>query len=42
MAGLTQMLEPLILVFLGVIVGGILIAMYMPMFKITTVIKGKG
>ncbi len=41
-AGLTQMLEPFILVFLGVIVGGILIAMYMPMFKITTVIKGKG
>jgi len=41
-AGLTQMLEPFILVFLGVIVGGILIAMYMPMFKITTIIKGKG
>lgn len=41
-AGLTQMLEPFILVFLGVIVGGILIAMYMPMFKMTTIIKGKG
>jgi len=41
-AGLTQMLEPVILVFLGVIVGGILIAMYMPMFKMTTIIKGKG
>ena len=39
-AGLTQMLEPFILVFLGVVVGGILIAMYMPMFKITTIIKG--
>lgn len=40
-AGLTQMLEPVILVFLGVIVGGILIAMYMPMFKMTSIIKGK-
>lgn len=40
-AGLTQMLEPLILVFLGVIVGGILIAMYMPMFAMTNIIKGK-
>lgn len=41
-AGLTQMLEPLILVFLGVIVGGILIAMYMPMFAMTNIVKGKG
>ena len=41
-AGLTQMLEPVILVFLGVIVGGILIAMYMPMFAMTNIIKGKG
>ena len=40
--GLTQMLEPVILVFLGVIVGGILIAMYMPMFAMTNIIKGKG
>ena len=38
-AGLTQMLEPFILVFLGVVVGGILIAMYMPMFKMADVIK---
>jgi type IV pilus assembly protein PilC len=41
-AGLTQMLEPVILVFLGVVVGGILIAMYMPMFAMTNIIKGKG
>ncbi len=40
--GLTQMLEPFILVFLGVVVGGILIAMYLPIFKISTIIKGKG
>jgi type IV pilus assembly protein PilC len=29
------MIEPLIIVFLGVVIGGILIAMYMPMFSMT-------
>ncbi|MFW2331901.1 MAG: type II secretion system F family protein [Nitrospinota bacterium] len=32
-AGLTSMLEPLLMVFLGVVVGFIVIAMYMPIFK---------
>jgi type IV pilus assembly protein PilC len=32
-AGLTKMIEPLILVFLGGAVGGLLIAMYLPIFK---------
>lgn len=30
---MTKMIEPLILLFLGVIVGGMMIAMYLPMFK---------
>jgi type IV pilus assembly protein PilC len=34
---LTSLLEPLLMVFLGVTVGGIVIAMYMPIFKIATV-----
>jgi type IV pilus assembly protein PilC len=29
---LTAMIEPLIIVFLGVVIGGIMVAMYMPMF----------
>ena len=33
-ANLTQMLEPLLMIFLGVTVGGIVVAMYMPMFKL--------
>ena len=33
-ANLTQMLEPMLMVFLGVSVGFIVIAMYMPMFKL--------
>jgi type IV pilus assembly protein PilC len=30
---LTSLLEPLIMAFLGVIVGGLVIAMYLPIFK---------
>ncbi len=36
-ATLTSLLEPLLMVFLGVTVGGIVIAMYMPIFKMATV-----
>jgi type IV pilus assembly protein PilC len=35
---LTSALEPIIIVFLGVIVGGMVIAMYLPIFKIVTLI----
>ena len=32
--GLSKMIEPLILVFLGGAVGGMMLAMYMPVFKL--------
>jgi type IV pilus assembly protein PilC len=38
-AALTSMLEPLMMVFLGGTVGTILIAMYLPIFKIAEVVK---
>jgi type IV pilus assembly protein PilC len=38
-AGLTAMLEPLMMVFLGGTIGGILMAMYLPIFKIAENIK---
>src|SRR6185312_15506955 len=38
-AGLTAMIEPLLMVFLGFVVGGFLIAMYMPIFTIAQTIK---
>jgi type IV pilus assembly protein PilC len=38
-AGLTAMLEPLMMVFLGGTVGTILIAMYLPIFKIAEAVK---
>lgn len=36
--GLTSMMEPLIMAVLGVLIGGLLIAMYMPIFQIGSVI----
>ena len=37
--GLTSIIEPVIIVFMGAIIGGILIAMYLPMFDIIGKIK---
>lgn len=36
---LTSMIEPLIIAFLGIVIGGIVICMFLPIFKITTIIK---
>ncbi len=36
---LTSLIEPLMIAFLGLIVGGMVIALYMPMFKMVTLIK---
>ena len=38
-AGLTSLLEPILIVFLGVVVGGIVIAIYLPIFQVVTLIK---
>jgi type IV pilus assembly protein PilC len=38
-AGLTSMIEPLLMVFLGGVVGGFLIAMYLPIFSIAGAVK---
>lgn len=34
-SGLTSMIEPLVISFLGVVIGGIVIALFLPIFKIT-------
>jgi type IV pilus assembly protein PilC len=39
-ADLMTLMEPVMMVFLGVIVGGIVIAMYLPMFKLIQVLSG--
>jgi type IV pilus assembly protein PilC len=35
---LTSMIEPLIIAFLGIVIGGIVICMFLPIFKLTTVV----
>jgi type IV pilus assembly protein PilC len=37
--GLTSLLEPLLIVCLGVLVGGIVIALYLPLFDLPNQIK---
>jgi type IV pilus assembly protein PilC len=39
-SALTAMMEPLLMVFLGVVVGGLVIAMYLPIFKIAGTVGG--
>jgi type IV pilus assembly protein PilC len=40
MANLMTILEPFLMVFLGVVVGGIVISMYLPLFKLIQVLSG--
>ena len=38
--GLTSLIEPLLIVFLGVTVGGIAICMFLPIFKLSELVSG--
>jgi type IV pilus assembly protein PilC len=37
-ASLSSLMEPLIMVILGVLIGGLVIAMYLPIFKLGAVV----
>jgi type IV pilus assembly protein PilC len=37
-AGLSQLIEPMIIVFLGTLIGGLVVAMYLPIFKLGQVV----
>ncbi len=39
--GLTSLIEPLLIVFLGVVVGGIVVCMFLPIFKLGDLVSGK-
>jgi len=41
-SALTSMIEPLLILFLGIVVGGIVVAMYLPMFSVGSLISGAG
>lgn len=42
LATLTSLMEPFLMVFLGILIGSIVIAMFLPIFKIGTVVSGAG
>lgn len=42
LGGLTSLIEPLLIVFLGVVVGGIVICMFLPIFKMSEIINPPG
>jgi type IV pilus assembly protein PilC len=37
-AGISSLMEPIIIVILGTIIGGIVVAMYLPIFKLGQVV----
>jgi type IV pilus assembly protein PilC len=39
LSGLTSLIEPLLIVFLGTVIGGIVICMFMPIFKMSEIVK---
>ncbi|MFA5146064.1 MAG: type II secretion system F family protein [Candidatus Omnitrophota bacterium] len=39
-SGLTSMIEPLIIAFLGIVIGSIVICMFLPIFKVTSIMGG--
>jgi type IV pilus assembly protein PilC len=39
--GLTSLIEPILIVFLGVVVGGIVVCMFLPIFKLSDLVSGK-
>ena len=39
-AGLTSMIEPMIIVFLGVVIGSVVLAMFLPIFKMVEIVGG--
>ena len=40
LAGLTSLLEPILIVILGVIVGGIVLCMFLPIFQLPEIVSG--
>jgi type IV pilus assembly protein PilC len=41
LSGLTSLIEPILIVFLGVVVGSIVICMFLPIFKLSELVSGK-
>ncbi len=42
LSGLTSLIEPILIVFLGVVVGGMVICMFLPIFKMSDIVNPSG
>jgi len=42
LSGLMSLIEPLLIVFLGIIIGGMVICMFLPIFNLANVVSGQG
>jgi len=42
LSGLMSLLEPLLIVFLGVVIGGMVICMFLPIFNLANIVNGPG
>ena len=40
LSGLTSLIEPILIVFLGVVIGGMVICMFLPIFKMAEIVNG--
>ena len=40
LSGLMSLLEPLLIVFLGVVIGGMVICMFLPIFNLGNIVSG--
>ncbi len=41
LSGLTSLIEPILIVVLGVVIGGMVIAMFLPIFKMSDIVNPK-
>lgn len=42
LSGLTSLIEPILIVFLGIVIGGMVICMFLPIFKMSEIVSGTG
>ena len=42
LSGLMSLIEPLLIVFLGVVIGGMVVCMFLPIFNLANIVSGNG
>jgi type IV pilus assembly protein PilC len=42
LSGLMSLIEPMLIVFLGIVIGGMVICMFLPIFNLANIVSGNG